>query len=52
MKKALTIIILTFFFLVTAATVFSEEMAKEGSISGKTYLTGTFKVLPLGKEFL
>ncbi len=52
MKKALTIIILTFFFLVTAATVFSEEMAKEGSSTGKNYVTGTFKVLPMGKEYL
>jgi len=52
MKKTLTIIILTLFFLATAGTVFAEEMAKEGSTSGKTYLTGTFKVLPLGKEFL
>lgn len=52
MKKALTIIILTLFFLVTAGTVFAEEMAKEGSSTGKNYISGTFKVLPMGEERL
>ena len=30
----------------------AEEMAKEGSDSGKNYVTGTSKVLPMGKERL
>jgi len=49
MKKTLTIIILTLFFLVTAGTVFSAEMAKEGSGTGITYYTSTYQVLAQGK---
>ena len=52
MKKNLTIIILTLFFLVTAGNVFADEMAKVGSSTVKNYITGTFKVLPMGKERL
>ncbi len=52
MRKSLSIIILTLFILVTTGTAFADEMAKEGSITGKLYMTGTFKVLPMGKERL
>jgi len=33
MKKALTILTLTLFLIVTAGYVFAEEMAKEGTVS-------------------
>ena len=38
--------------MVTAGTVFAEEMAKEGSITGKMYTSGTFKAIPMGEERL
>jgi hypothetical protein len=52
MKKALMILILTLFLSATAGTVFGEELAKEGSSTGKNYLTGTSKVLAMGQERL
>ena len=52
MKKALTMLVLTLFLLATVGTVFGEKMAKEGSITGKNYISGTYKVLPMGKERL
>ena len=50
MEKAFTSIIIVLFLCLQAGTVFSEDMAKEGSVSGKTYLTGTYKILSMGKE--
>jgi hypothetical protein len=50
MKKALMMLILTLFLLATVGNVFGEEMAKEGSDSGKNYSTGTADVLPMGEE--
>ena len=52
MKKALMILIITLFLLATVGNVFGEEMAKEGLESGKNYVTGTAKVLPMGEERL
>ena len=50
MKKALMLLIFTLFLLATVVNVFSEEMAKEGLVSGKNYATGTSKALPMGEE--
>ena len=50
MKKALMMLILTLFLLTTAGNVFGEEMAKEGTIAGKNYVSGTSKVLAMGQE--
>ena len=52
MKKALMMLILTLFLFATAGTVFGEEMAKEGAIIGKNYLSGTSKILAMGQERL
>ncbi len=52
MKKALIILILTLFLFATAGTVFGEEIAKEGSTTGKSYFSGTSKVLAMGQERL
>jgi hypothetical protein len=43
-------LILTLLLLATAGPVVGEEIAKEGSASGKTYWVGTFDVLPMGEE--
>lgn len=43
-------LILTLLLLATAGPVVGEEIAKEGSASGKTYWTGSFDVLPMGEE--
>ena len=45
-------LILTLFFLATDGTVFGEEMAKEGAFIGKNYLSGTSKVLVMGKKMI
>ena len=52
MKKTLMMTILTLFVLATVGNVFGEEMAKEGLESGKNYVTGTAKALPMGEERL
>ena len=52
MKKALIILILTLFFLATGGNVFCEEMAKEGTTTGKNFISGTSTVLPMGEERL
>ena len=52
MKKALMILILSLFLVATTGNVFGEEMAKEGSFTGKNYVTGKSKVLPMGEERL
>ncbi|MEE4605015.1 MAG: hypothetical protein V2J65_27300 [Desulfobacteraceae bacterium] len=52
MKKAIMMLILTLFLLSAAGTVIGEEMAKEGTIIGKNYLSGTSKVLAMGQERL
>jgi hypothetical protein len=52
MKKALIILILTLFFLATGGNVFCEEMAKEGTATGKNFISGTSTVLPMGEERL
>jgi hypothetical protein len=51
-KKVLMMLIFTLFLVATAGTVFGEEMAKEGAIIGKNYLSGTSKVLAMGQERL
>jgi len=45
-------LILTLLILATAGPVVAEEMAREGSSSGRTYWTGTFTALPMGKELV
>ena len=50
MKKALMMLIFTIFLVATVGTVFGEEMAREGAIIGKNYLSGTSKVLAMGQE--
>ena len=52
MKKAFMMLILTLFLLVTAGNVFCEEMAKEGTTTGKNYNSGTSKALAMGEERL
>ena len=52
MKKALMMLIFTLFLLATVGNVFGEEIAKEGSNTGKNYLSGTSKVLAMGQERL
>jgi len=52
MKKALMILVLPLFLVATTGNVFGEEMAKEGSFTGKIYATGTSKALPMGEERL
>ncbi len=49
MKKAFITLALTFFLLNTSGYVLSEEMAKEGSYTGKNYATGTSKARPMGE---
>lgn len=48
-KKSMALI-LTLLLLVVAGPVVAEEMAREGSGSSRIYWTGTFDVLPMGKE--
>ena len=48
-KKSMALI-LTLLLLAIAGPVVGEEMAREGSDSGKTYWTGSFDTLPMGKE--
>jgi hypothetical protein len=43
-------LILTLLLMVTAGPVVGEEIAREGSSSGKNYWTGTFDALPMGEE--
>ena len=52
MKKALMMSIVTFFLFATVGSVFCEEMAKEGTMTGKLYVSGTSKALPMGEERL
>jgi hypothetical protein len=52
MKKALMMLILTSLLLATTVNVFGEEMAKEGTTTGKNYVSGTATVLPMGEERL
>jgi hypothetical protein len=47
MKKALMMLIITLFLLATVGNVFGEEIAKDGLESGKNYVTGTAKALPM-----
>ena len=50
-KKSMGLI-LTLLLLATAGPVVAEEMAREGSTSGRAYWTGTFDALPMGKELV
>ena len=52
MKKALIMLILTLFFLATGGNSFCEEMAKEGTSTGRNFVSGTSTVLPMGEERL
>ena len=51
LKKSMALI-LTLLILATAGPVVAEEMAREGTSSGRAYWTGTFTVLPMGKELV
>ena len=50
MMKVSIALILTLLLMTAAGPVVGEEIATEGSTSGKTYWTGTFDVLPMSKE--
>jgi hypothetical protein len=50
MKKVFMMLILTLFLLVTVGNVFCEEIAKEGTLSGRGFASGTFTVYPLAEE--
>ena len=50
MKKVFMMLILMFFLLATVGTVFGQEIAKEGSNTGKNYLAGSTKVLAMGEN--
>ena len=52
MKKALMMLIFTLFLLTTVGNVFCEELAKEGTTTGRNYVSGTSTVLPMGEERL
>ncbi len=52
MKKAGTILIMILFMGVLTGNAICEEIAKEGSQTGKIYFSGTSKVLALGQERL
>ena len=52
MKKALMTFILTLCLLATTGTILGEELAKEGSTTGKNYFSGTFTVIAMGEERL
>jgi hypothetical protein len=52
MIKKFMVLILTLLLLATAGPVVAEEMAREGSGTGRVYWTGTFDVLPMGKELV
>lgn len=47
MKNALTLIILTLFLFATAGNVLCEEMAKEGTGSGRAFASGTWNLFQL-----
>ena len=49
LKKSMALI-LTLLILSTAGPVLAEEMAREGSSSGRANWTGTYTVLSMGKE--
>ena len=50
MKKGFTIIFFMLFLLVTAGNAFSEEIVKEGTGSGRSFASGTWKGYPLEEK--
>lgn len=50
MKKTIMISILALVLSVVATPAPSEEIAEVGAATGKTYYTGTFKIIPMGSE--
>ena len=50
MIKKSMVLILTLLLLAIAGPVVCEEMAREGSSSGRVYWIGTFDALPMAKE--
>lgn len=52
MKRALITLILTLFLVAINGNAFCEEMAKEGTTTGKNFVSGTSTVLPMGEERL
>ena len=52
MIRAFMAFLLALLLLISAGTVFSAELAKEGSGDYRSGKTGTFTVLPMGKERL
>ena len=52
MKRAYIVFIIAVLMFTVAGNVFCEEMAKEGTTTGKNYVSGTATVLPMGEERL
>lgn len=50
MKRIVLTLALACFLVFSFGLIASAEMAKKGTTSGKTYYTGTFTRLPMGKE--
>ena len=50
MKKVLTVLTITILLVVMAGYVFAEEMAKEGTTSGKLIVTGKSQALSMGQQ--
>ena len=45
-------LILALLLLATVGPVVAQEIAREGTSSGRTYWTGSFKALPMGEELV
>jgi hypothetical protein len=52
MKRAYIVSIIAVLMFTVAGNVLCEEMAKEGTTTGKNYVSGTSTVLPMGEERL
>jgi hypothetical protein len=52
MKKALLVLMVSFFPLASLTQVFGAEMAKEGSGTGKTFFSIHYTMLPMGEEIV
>jgi hypothetical protein len=50
MKKALILLVATLFLLAIASNVLCEEIAKEGTLSGKGFASGTYTVHQLEEQ--
>ena len=52
MLKKTVVLIISLLILASAGSVLAEEMAREGSFSGRTSWTVSFTALPMSKKFL